>query len=310
MFFLIFSVVVVDSSFNEIISMFVFEMLLFIILDYVNKVFIVFKVWCFDLKGFIKINIGIYVDERFWDWFLGLIQESVNFIDVVLKWVQVFYQKVQNDELIQWIFIIWMKLNDWFKEVFEVFGVEVFYVDDDINVILFKVRLLFIKNFVYSQVFDFDYRFYICEVWFDFYVEIGLIIFENEIMFMFVNVMIIFEQVFGVIWNIKFVKVDFVWSKEGIIGKGVMVVVFDIGVDCDYVMFQGVCVGFENFVIDELVKDLNGYGIYVVGIIVGRFIKVIWEGKEVYVSGVVFEVNIFVVKVFGQDGGGMMMQII
>ncbi|WP_048148957.1 S8 family peptidase [Palaeococcus ferrophilus] len=305
-----FSVAVADSSFNETISTPALEMPSLTISDYVNKALITLKAWRFDSTGLIETNTGIYVDKRFWDWLSGSIQESANLTDTALKWAQVFNQKVQNDEPIQWIFITWTKPNERLKEALEALGAEVLYVDDDINAISLKAKPSLIKNLVYSQAFDFDYRFYIREVWPDLYVETGPTILENETTFTPANVTITPEQVSGAIWNIKLVKADLAWSKEGITGKGVTVAVLDTGVDCDHVMLQGACVGFENFVTDEPAKDLNGHGTHVAGIIAGRPTKVTWEGKQVYVSGVAPEANILAVKVLGQNGGGTMTQII
>ena len=303
-----FSVALADS--NETISTPSLEMPSLSVSDYVNKVLVEIKKWRFDSTGLIETNTGIYVDERFWDWVTGSIQESANLTDTALRWLQVFNEKVQNDEPIQWIFITWTKPNERLKGALEALGADVLYIDEDINAISLKARPSLIKNLVYSKAFDFDYRFYIREIWPDLYVENSPTILDNETAFTPANITITPDEVANAIWNIKLVKADLAWSKEGITGKGVTVAVVDTGVDCNHVALKGACVGFENFVSDEPAKDLNGHGTHVAGIIAGRPTKVTWEGKQVYVSGVAPEANILAVKVLGQDGGGTMTQII
>jgi len=303
-----FSVAVADS--NKTISAPSIEMPSLSISDYVNKVLIEIKKWRFDSTGLIETNTGIYVDERFWDWIEGSIKETANLTDTALKWAEVFNEKVRNDEPVQWIFITWTKPNDRLKEALEALGADVIYIDEDINAISLKAKPSLIKNLVYSQAFDFDYRFYIREIWPDLYVENSPTILENETVFTPANITITPDKVANAIWNIKLVKADLAWSKEGITGKRVTVAVLDTGVDCDHIMLQGACVGSTSFVDDEPTKDLNGHGTHVAGIIAGRPTKVTWEGKQVYVSGVAPEANILAVKVLGQDGGGTMTQII
>lgn len=304
-----FSVAVADS--NETISTPTLDIPSLSVSDYVNKVLIEFKKWRFEPPtGMLRTNTDIYVDERFWDWIEGSIQASANLTDTALKWAETFNKKVQNDEPIQWIFITWTKPNDRLKQALEALGADVIYIDEDINAISLKAKPSLIKNLVYSQAFDFDYRFYIKEIWPDLYVVNSPVFIENETTFTTANIAITPEQVSSAIWNIKLIKADLAWSKEGITGKGVTVAILDTGVDCNHIALQGACVAFVNFVDDEPAEDLNGHGTHVAGIVAGRPVKVTYEGKQVYVTGVAPEANILAVKVLGQDGGGTMTQIL
>jgi len=146
-----FSVAVADS--NETISIPSLEMPSLSISDYVNKVLVEIKKWRFDSSGLIETNTGIFVNERFWEWVEGSIQETANLTDTALKWAEVFNEKVRNDEPVQWIFITWTKPNDRLKEALEALGADVIYIDEDINAISLKAKPSLIKNLVYSQAF-------------------------------------------------------------------------------------------------------------------------------------------------------------
>lgn len=306
----LFSVAVADSSLplNETTQL-KFDVPSLTLSDYMNKILIKFKEWRFDSTGLIRTNTGIYVDERFWNWVTGSIQVSANLTDMALNWLNTFKQKVQNDEEVDWIIITWTKPNDRVKEALEAIGAKVLYVDEDINAITIRARPSLVKNLVYSKAFDFNYRFYIREVWPDFYVANSPVYIENTSA-VFIQGNITPEQVANANWNIKLIKADLAWSKKGITGRGVTIAVLDTGVDCNHVMLQGACVGVANFVNNEPPDDLNGHGTHVASIAAGRPVKANVDGQIVYVSGVAPEANVLAVKVLGKDGGGTMTQII
>ncbi|MFA4701499.1 S8 family peptidase [Pyrococcus kukulkanii] len=277
--------------------------------DIVNKIIIKIKEWRFDSTGLIRTNTGIYVDERFYEWVTGSIQASANLTDVALEWLDTFKQKVKNDEEVDWIIITWVKPNERLKKALEALGAKVIYIDDDINAITIRARPSLIKNIVYNKAFDFDYRFYIREVWPDLYVANSPFSAE-DVNVTFIQGNITPTIVSSVNWNIKLIKADLAWSKKGTTGKGVTIAVLDTGVDCNHVMLQGACIGVANFVPNEPSTDLNGHGTHVASIAAGRPVKANVEGKIVYISGVAPEANILAVKVLGKDGGGTMTQII
>ncbi|WP_367884557.1 hypothetical protein [Thermococcus sp. JCM 11816] len=146
---------------------------------------------------------------------------------------------MQNDEPVQWIIITWVKPNDRMKEALEAVGAKVLYVDDGINAISISARPSLIKNLVYNQAFDFPYRFYIREVWPDLYVANGPTKIENVSAAFLQGGNITPEQVANTNWNIKLIKADLTWSKDGITGKGVTIAVVDTGVDCEHAMLKG-----------------------------------------------------------------------
>ncbi|ASJ13358.1 S8 family peptidase [Thermococcus thioreducens] len=305
------SVAVADSSLPELneTTQVKFDVPSLTLSDYVNKILIKFKEWRFDSTGLTRTNTGIYVDERFWNWVTGSIEASANLTDMALEWLNTFKQKVQNDEPVQWIIITWLKPNDRLKEALEAVGAKVLYIDEGINAIAIEARPSLIKNLVYSKAFDFDYRFYIREVWPNLYVANSPATVEN-VNAAFLQGNITPEQVANANWNIKLIKADLAWSKKGITGKGVTIAVVDTGVDCNHVMLQGACVGVANFVSNEPSDDLNGHGTHVASIAAGRPVKANVDGKIVYVSGVAPEANVLAVKVLGKDGGGTMTQIL
>ncbi|MFA4640891.1 S8 family peptidase [Pyrococcus kukulkanii] len=278
--------------------------------DYINKVIIKVKEWRFDSTGLVRTNTGIYVDERFWDWVTGSISATANLSDTALRWLKTFKEKVKNDEEITWIIITWVKPNDRIKEVLESIGMKVLYVDDDINAISIKAKPSLIKKLVYSQSFDFKQRFYIREVWPDLYVANSPVEIENITVLSLSNETVTPEEVANAIWNIKLIKANLAWSKDGVTGEGVVVAILDTGVDCNHIMLKGACIGRVNFVENEPSDDLNGHGTHVAGIVAGRPVKVVYEGKELYVSGVAPGASILSVKVLGKDGGGTMTQIL
>ena len=302
------SVAVADSSFNNT-TITQPQLPHLSVSDYVNKVLIAIKAWRFDSTGLIKTNTGIYVDDQFLDWVMGSIQASANLTDEALKWLDTFKEKVQNDEPVQWIIITWLKPNDRVKEALEAVGAKVLYVDEGINAISISARPSLIKNLVYNQAFDFSYRFYIREVWPDLYVANGPTSVEStEATFLQGNITP--EQVANANWNIKLIKADLAWSKDGITGKGVTIAVVDTGVDCNHVMLRGACIAKANFVSDEPSDDLNGHGTHVASTAAGRPVKANVDGQVVYVSGVAPEANILAIKVLNKAGSGTMTQIL
>lgn len=112
-----------------------------------------------------------------------------------------------------------------------------------------------------------------------------------------------------IFWGIECVKVLSVWSIIDGFVSVIQVVVFDIGVDYDYFdlvvnivwcvsMFCGkVLMKFRDCV------DQNGYGIYVIGIIVVF-------NNDIGVVGVVFGVQIYLVRVFDVRGSGFYSDIV
>ena len=302
------SVAVADSSFNNT-TITQPHLPHLSVSDYVNRILIAFKAWRFDSKDLIKTNTGIYVDDQFWNWVTGSIQASANLTDMALDWLNAFKEKVQNDEPVQWIIITWVKPNDRLKEALEAVGAKVLYVDDGINAISISARPSLIKNLVYNQAFDFPFRFYIREVWPDFYVANGPTSVES-VNAAFLQGNITPGAVANANWNIKLIKADLAWSKDGITGKGVTIAVVDTGVDCNHVMLRGACIAKANFVTDEPDEDLNGHGTHVASTAAGRPVKANVDGKIVYVSGVAPEANILAVKVLNKAGSGTMTQIL
>lgn len=90
---------------------------------------------------------------------------------------------------------------------------------------------------------------------------------------------------------------------EGYIGKNIVVGIIDIGCDIFYFFLKGKIIGGVNFSDDSngnknIYEDFNGYGIYVVGIIV-----VFNYNNEV--MGVVLDCKLLIVKVLNKDGIGI-----
>ncbi len=305
-----FSVAVADSIDSNVTDSSKFDVPSLTLSDIANKIVIAIKKLRYETPaGMIETNTGIYVDENFWEWVTGSIQASANLTETALQWLETFKQKVQNDEEIQWIVITWTKPNERLVQALEAIGMKVIYTDDGINAVSVLAKPSIIKNLVYSQAFDFEYRFYIKEVWPDLYVTNGPTFVEStEATFLQGNITP--EMVANANWNIKLIKADLAWSKKGITGKGVTIAVVDTGVDCNHVMLQGACVGVANFVPNEPSDDLNGHGTHVASIAAGRPVKATVDGQVVYVSGVAPEADVLAVKVLGKDGSGSMTQII
>ena len=278
--------------------------------DIVNKMLIAVEKWKSEVpEDMIETETGIRVPENFQEWLTGSIKASAELTDLALKWLKEYNNKVKNDEEVSWIIITWREPSENFIKALEAIGIKVVYTDDDINAVSVISKPSTIQKLVYSESFDFKYKFYIKEIWPDFYV--------SNSPFTVINISsnatqanITREVIANANWNIKLIKANLVWSKTGITGKNVVIAVLDTGVDCNHVMLQDACIKSVSFVDGEGPEDLNGHGTHVASIAAGRPVKATVDGETVYVSGVAPRAYVLNVKVLGKNGGGTIINII